>query len=177
MQEEVYGTRDRSYSAWHRRLSTRRFIGIEKAQLLAMIDLDASLYVEYDDGSKEPIALIETARDIGQAYKTATVTMKLATRANLPCFVVLYTLSDKQNPADKRWKDIESFRVKRLFPKQEIKWRIMTPEQWANTLLKMREWSCRNIDYEHFQMGRITKITKGLTKGLSSRDYEPATGG
>ena len=51
MQEEKYGTRDRAYSAWHRRKSTRRFIGIEHAQLLAMIDLDASLYVEYDDGT------------------------------------------------------------------------------------------------------------------------------
>ena len=64
-QEEVYNTRDRSYSAWHRRKSTGRFIGFEHAQLLAMIDLDASLYVEYDDGTKEPIALIETAIDVG----------------------------------------------------------------------------------------------------------------
>ena len=62
-QEERHGTRDRSYSAWHRRQSTRRYIGIEKATLLAMIDLDASLYVEYDDGTKEPLALIETAQD------------------------------------------------------------------------------------------------------------------
>lgn len=55
MQEETYGTRDRAYSAWHRRMSTRRFIGIDRAQLLAMIDLDAALYVEYDNGSKEPL--------------------------------------------------------------------------------------------------------------------------
>lgn len=45
MQEERYGNRDRTYSAWHRRLSTRRFVGLERAQLLAMIDLDAALYV------------------------------------------------------------------------------------------------------------------------------------
>ena len=76
-QEEKYGTRDRTYSAWHRRLSTQRFVGIEKAQLLAMIDLDASLYVEYDDGTKEPLALIETAQDIGQAFKPATVTLQI----------------------------------------------------------------------------------------------------
>ena len=52
--------------------------GIDSAQLLAMIDLDASLYVEYDDNSKEPLALIETAQDVGQAHKSATVTTNLA---------------------------------------------------------------------------------------------------
>ena len=52
MQEEIYGTRDRAYSAWHRRGSTRRYVGIDRAQLLAMIDLDAALYVEYDNGTK-----------------------------------------------------------------------------------------------------------------------------
>ena len=67
--EEVTGTRDRTYSAWHRRMSTRRYVGIEAAQTLGMIDLDASLYVEYDDSTKEPLALIETARDVGQEFK------------------------------------------------------------------------------------------------------------
>lgn len=71
MQEEQYGTRDLTYSAWHRRLSTRRFVGIERAQALAMIDLDAALYIEYDQGSKHPVALIETARDVGQALPWA----------------------------------------------------------------------------------------------------------
>ena len=155
MQEEKYGIRDRSYSAWHRRISTRRYIGIEKAQLLAMIDLDASLYVEYDDGTKEPIALIETAQDIGQPYKSATVTTKLSERSNLPCFVVLYKLATFQNPADSKWKDIEQFRVKRLFPKPEKEWRTMTPEEWAINLLKMREWSANNIDLEYYaKLGR-----------------------
>lgn len=145
-QEERYNSRDRSYSAWHRRQSTRRYIGIENAQLLAMIDLDASLYVEYDDGTKEPLALIETARDVGQQHKTATVTVKLAQRADLPCFVVLYTVSDHMNPADDRWPDILSFRVKRLYPKPESQWRILTPQEWANTLLVMRRWKANKVD-------------------------------
>jgi len=76
----------------HRRHSTRRFVGIERAQLLSMIDLDAALYVEYDDSSKEPLALIETARDVGQGYKAATVTRNLAKRAGLPCYCVLLPL-------------------------------------------------------------------------------------
>lgn len=145
-QEERYGTRDRSYSAWHRRLSTRRYIGIEKAQLLAMIDLDASLYVEYDDGTKEPLALIETAQDVGQPYKTATVTTNLAKMANLPCFVVLYTLAPHQNPADGEWRDIASFRVKRLYPKPMDKFESCTPQEWAERLLRMREWKAKKLD-------------------------------
>lgn len=148
-QEEQYNSRDRSYSAWHRRLSTRRFIGIEKAQLLAMIDLDASLYVEYDDGTKEPLALIETARDVGQGYKTATVTAKLAERAKLPCFVVLYSLSSEPNPADENWPDIAQFRVKRLWPKAEHEWRMFSPQEWAENLLKMRKWKAARLDERH----------------------------
>ena len=99
-QEEVYGTRDRIYSAWHRRMSTRRFVGIEKAQTLAMIDLDASLYVEYDDKTKEPIAIMEIARDVGQISKTSTVTRNLARKAGLLAYTVLYKPSEKKNPAD-----------------------------------------------------------------------------
>jgi hypothetical protein len=145
MQEERYGTRCNAYSAWHRRMSTKRFVGIEKAQLLAMIDLDAALYVEYDDRTKQPLALIETARDVGQPFKTATVTKNLAVRANIPCFVVLYTLSDDRNPADYSAYDIDIFRVRRLHPVEEKDWRILTPKEWAETILAMREWSANRI--------------------------------
>ncbi len=149
MQEEYLGKRDGTYSAWHRRHSTRRFVGIERAQLLAMIDLDACLYVEYDDGSKEPLALIETARDCGQPYKNAQVTTNLAKRASLPCFVVMYKPSDTCNPADKEWPDIEAFRVKRLWPNPVNDWQLLTPEEWAKKLLVMREWKGKKLDKEY----------------------------
>lgn len=145
-QEELFNDRNRAYSAWHRRHSTQRFIGIENAQLLAMIDLDASLYVEYDDQTKDPIALIETAIDIGQPYKTATVTTKLAQRARIPCYVVLYKLSSSPNPADPTWNDIESFRIKRLYPEPEKDWRTLSPKEWAEGLLKIRKVGARVID-------------------------------
>lgn len=147
-QEEIYNTRDRAYSAWHRRLSTSRFVGIEKAQLLAMIDLDASVYIEYDDGTKEPLALIETAQDVGQTYKTATVTLNLAKRANLPCYIVLYQLSEKRNPFDGKWMDIKQFRIKRLHPQYEHNWRTMDPKEWALNLIKLRDWQAKKIDKE-----------------------------
>ena len=147
-QEEFIGKRDRSYSAWHRRNSTRRFVGIEAAQTLAMIDLDASLFVEYDDQTKEPLALIETAIDRGQHMKPATVTTKLAQRCvpQMPAYVLLYTLADSPNPADPRWRDISGFRVRRLWPNPQHDWEILTPAQWANNLKRLREWAARKID-------------------------------
>jgi len=147
-QEERYNTRDRSYSAWHRRNSTRRFVGIERAQTLAMIDLDASLYVEYDDGSKEPLALIETALDRGQTMKPATVTKNLAQRCfpTVPAYILLYRLSEERNPADPLWQDIEAFRVRRIWPEPETNWEMLTPKQWADRLVVLREWTARRID-------------------------------
>jgi hypothetical protein len=148
MQEERYGTRDRTYSAWHRRLSTRRFVGIDRAQLLAMIDLDASLYVEYDDRTKEPVALIETARDVGQDHKPVTVTRRLAVRAGLPCYALLYQCGQAGNPADPQWQDIARFRVKRVWPKPEATWRTLEPVEWAQALLQIRTWATRRLDIE-----------------------------
>ena len=149
-QEEVYNSRDRSYSAWHRRGSTRRFVGIEQAQTLAMIDLDASLYVEYDDGTKEPLALVETAIDRGQWMKPATVTKKLAQRCSTsvltPAYILLYKLSDEPNPADSAWQDIQSFRVRRIWPEPETSWEMLTPKQWADRLVELRRWTARRID-------------------------------
>lgn len=151
MQEERYGTRDRSYSAWHRRQSTARFIGLERAQLLAMIDLDAALYVEYDNRSREPLALIETARDVGQDFKSASVTMRLARRAGVPAYVLLYDLDGRRNPADPRWRDIARFRVKRLWPRPERAWRTLTPPEWAAGLVQIRAWAARRLDAERIQ--------------------------
>ena len=148
MQEERYGTRDRTYSVWHRRFSTRRFIGIEAAQRLSMIDLDAALYVEYDDQSREPLALIETARDVGQAWKSACVTKRLAQRAGVAAYVLLYRCSAAPNPADTSCPDISQFRIKRLWPKPEHAWRNLSPNDWANALLRIREWAARHLDIE-----------------------------
>ena len=147
-QAERFNTRDRAYSAWHRRNSTRRFVGIEKAQALAMIDLDASLYVEYDDGTKEPIALVETAVDVGQNLKPATVTKRLAMRCvpGIRAYVLLYKLAPEMNPADENWQDIKSFRVKRIWPEPESEWKCMSPGEWANELLKIRRWAADPLD-------------------------------
>lgn len=146
-QEERFGTRDRTYSAWHRRNSTRRFVGIERAQTLAMIDLDAALYVEYDDAEKEPLALVETAMDRGQTFKSAAVTRNLARKAGIPAFVLLYTPSGDSNPADDSWSDIATFRVRRIW-RNATDWKRLSPQEWAEFLVKLRDKECSLLDSE-----------------------------
>lgn len=115
-----------------------------------MIDLDATPYVEYDDAGKVPLALIETAIDIGQPYKTATVTRNLAIMAGIPAFCLLYKLDDGVNPADATCKDIKSFRVRRLAPTESFTWTTLTPKEWAECLLKIRRKQCVSLDLERF---------------------------
>jgi hypothetical protein len=146
VQEERFGNRDRTYSAWHRRLSVRRFVGLEKAQLLSMIDLDGALYCEFDGSTSEPLALIETALDRGQSRKTATVTRRLAQRARLPAYVVLYQPAAYGNPADPSQCDIQQFRVRRLWPCPERQWRSLNPLEWAEALLQIRAWAAQRAD-------------------------------
>lgn len=116
--------------------------------MLAMIDLDASLYVEYDDGTKEPLALIEAARDVGQTFKTATVTKKLAARCVpvLPAFCLLYKTGSTPNPADNQWRDIIQFRYKQIHPVLDLNWITVTPLAWAEKLLSLRVLSAMELD-------------------------------
>jgi hypothetical protein len=123
-------------------------VGIEKAQLLSMIDLDGALYCEFDGSTSEPLALIETAIDHGQSGKAATVTRRLAQRAQLPAYVVLYHPAGSPNPADPSQEDIDRFRVRRLWPYPDATWRTLTPEEWANALVTIRAWSCKRLDVE-----------------------------
>ena len=75
--EERYGSRDLTYSAWHRTLDPS----------LHYIDLDA---IEYCAQCKEPLALLELAQDVGQGWKATTVLRKLARKARLPAYLVFW---------------------------------------------------------------------------------------
>ena len=136
--EERFGSRDLTYSAWHRRESIQRFVGLDAAQTMCMVDLDVPIYLEYDDGTFEPLILIEVAIDCGQDRKSHTVTKRLAMRADLPAFVVLYQKSLEPNPAKISEKDIEGFRVKRIWPGREREWKRMLPEPYAQWLWDLR---------------------------------------
>ncbi|HXS53291.1 MAG TPA: hypothetical protein VN782_12220 [Usitatibacter sp.] len=150
MQEESSGSRPSEYSSWHRRLSIRRFVGIEQAQTLSMIDIDgvATLWCEFDGSSSEPLALIETALDRGQRRKSATVTKRLAQRARLPAYTVLYRRAAYRNPADRSQFDIDQFRVRRLWPCPEAEWRTLNPLEWAEALIQIRKWAAMRLDRE-----------------------------
>ena len=151
-QEERYGTRDQTYSAWHRRGSTSRFVGMENAQQLAMIDIDVTLYVEYNDKNKQPIILIETAIDVGQNRKSSTVTKNLAKKAGIPALCVLYTIDEHAiNPADPKHQhqDIKAFRVQRLYPVRDAgtdPFYRCNPQQYAEMLIALRRGDHQHVD-------------------------------
>lgn len=148
MQEERFHSRDLTYSMWHRRRSVARYVGSEQAQLLSMCDVDCVLWLEYDHEDKRPLALIETALDVGQSHKPATAIRNLAVRAKVPAYLCLYSRSALNNPAEECVADVSNFRVKRLWPAPERDWRNLSPEEWAGALLRIRAWQSRRLDKE-----------------------------
>lgn len=145
MRTERYETRDRAYGAWHRAASISRYLCQDQAESLTMVDLDAVLFTEYDNAGKFPLALIEVARDIGQE-KPAGVMLQLARLAGVPAYVALYTTASTANPANPNWSDIEQFRVRRVWPRPEAGWRVLTPAQWARALVQIRCWQMRRFE-------------------------------
>ncbi|MGH9847778.1 MAG: hypothetical protein ACREEM_54520, partial [Blastocatellia bacterium] len=139
------GRIDQCYPAWHRAASVGRFLELGEARALSCIDLDAALYVEYENAGRVPVVLIETMMDRWpddpQPFKPATVLQNLARLADLPAYTVAYLPSRKPNAADPRWPDIVRFRVRRLWPQPETGWRTLTPAQYAAGLRKARVWS------------------------------------
>ncbi len=139
MQTERYFMRDRSYGIWHRVKSIARFLAPREAASLTMADVDSVLFAEYNWGDKMPLCLVEVGRDVGQ-NKDASMLQQLAKRADLPAFIALYTHAANRNPSDERWPDIESFRVKRIWPLPQDQWMVLTPLEWAEQLVFVRNW-------------------------------------
>ena len=144
MTEEQFLIRDRAYGVWHRPRSINRFLGHRRAKSLTMADLDSVLFVEYGYSGKLPLALIEVAQDIGQEKPTGVI-RELARMANLPAYVSLYTPAARANPASPAWHDIDGFRVKRVWPQPEADWRTLSPAEWANALVQIRDWQLRRF--------------------------------
>lgn len=167
-ERERYDERDGIYSAWHRTDSTDRYIGVENAQLLGLIDIDATLWVEFHRKSKEPLALIETARDAGAAkkYKCTTVVERLAARCKptVEAYLLLYTPDVVMNPANPRWPDIKQFRYKKLYPLPQSSLTIASPKEWALFLLKMRQRCAHEIDLTVSRARRLGQHTNGQVK-------------
>ena len=70
-----------------------------------------------------------------------TVNDRERERASLPAWVLLYTLSEAENPAcrpGETYRDISSFRVRRIHPNADHGFTVMTPQRWADTLVQLR---------------------------------------
>lgn len=116
---ERYGTRDMAYSRWHRNLPD------DYGRQLKFIDLDG---IEVCDACGAILALVETAQDVGQPFKAATIMTRLARQASVEAYIVLYS---------KDGEAISSFRIKRAWPTPTNYFRL-TPTQWHERIRRMR---------------------------------------
>lgn len=111
--DERYGTRDLTFSAWHRYGLPGR---------ATAIDLDL---VEYCQRCRMPLCLIESARDVGQPSKPTIVMRQLAQVANVVAICLLWTpdgntcqcKSDRRVPGCRH--GISGFRMRRIHPVDE----------------------------------------------------------
>lgn len=140
--ERFGGKRELTYSHWHRRASISRFLknGDRSAFWLSMIDIDAN---EYCNSCYRPIALIETARDVGQSWKNCGITRKTAELGGLLAYVVLYSadvpdLCISCGNYRQPWPDISGFRVLQVEPESGREFKEMTPQEYALFLVALR---------------------------------------
>ena len=115
MARNIYAFSNGAYSDWH-----RKYDGI------AYIDVDS---VECCMYCYEPLAIIETCYDKGQTWKATTLSKIIASRLNIPCFLVFYK---ELTPSSL------TFRIKRIRSRQ-TKFQIMSEDQWVMELRKFHE--------------------------------------
>lgn len=123
-QHERTGTRDLTYSAWHRSRSTKRFLGAVRAAKLSMIDVDA---VEFCFRCSKPLALIEV-KDYHAQSLSMRVTLALADLAGIDAYLVLCWPTEAGD-------DIERFEV-RPRSGQTVE---MSPSEYAEWLWSFRD--------------------------------------
>lgn len=129
---EKSGVRDLIFNTWHRPDSIGRFISAEDADAMRAIDIDL---VEYHGPTGRTVLIHEVALDIGQSNKQTLVLRKLAEAAGCWALCTLYKPASTPNPADTRYKDIESFRMRVVWRTDgqpiEPGFRSMTPAEYA----------------------------------------------
>jgi len=110
MARNVYAFSNGAYSDWH-----RKYDGI------AYIDVDS---VECCMYCYEPLAIIETCYDKGQPWKATTLSKIIASRLNIPCFLVFYK---EVTPTSL------TFRIKRIRSSQ-TEFQLMNEDEWVAIL-------------------------------------------
>ena len=112
----TYAFSNGSYNDWHR----------ARKEKIAMIDIDS---VECCPKCYEPLAILETCFDKGQKYKATTLSKIVASRLNIPCFLVFYKNSTP---------DSLTFRIKRITSSQ-TDFEYMNEDQWVAILLDLQQ--------------------------------------
>ena len=92
---------------------------------IAMIDLDS---IECCPKCYSPLAIIETCFDKGQKYKATTLSKIVASRLNIPCYLVFY-----KNLTETTL----TFRIKRIRSSQ-TEFQLMNEQQWVDILLDLQ---------------------------------------
>jgi len=137
--QERHGTRDLSYSKWHRPPNLPADI--------SFLDID---WVEYCDKCKTPLAICELAQDIGQEHKPTTITRKLAEMAGIPAWLIFYKKAEDKfclECGEAHLSDIISFRVKQVYPLLTEVVEI-SPDKWKERLIRLhREHVCKQMDF------------------------------
>ena len=110
MARNVYAFSNGAYSDWH-----RKYDGI------AYIDVDS---VECCMYCYEPLAIIETCFDKGQTWKATTLSKIIASRLNIPCFLVFYKPLNQTSL---------TFRIKRIRSSQ-TEFQLMNEDEWVAIL-------------------------------------------
>jgi hypothetical protein len=110
MARDIYAFSNGAYSDWH-----RKYDGI------AYIDVDS---VECCINCYEPLAIIETCYDKGQTWKATTLSKIIASRLNIPCFLVFYKELNQTSL---------TFRIKRIRSSQ-TEFQLMNEDEWVAIL-------------------------------------------
>ena len=114
-----------SYNDWH-----RKYDGI------AMIDIDS---IECCPKCYEPLAVLETCFDKGQKYKATTLANIVASRLNIPLFLVFYK---------KLTQTSLTFRIKRI-TSCETEFEVMNETKWVSILLDLQSNHRKVCKYGH----------------------------
>ena len=117
----TYAFSNGSYNDWHRQYDGG----------IAMIDVDS---VECCPNCYEPLAMIETCYDKGQKFKSTTMLKIIASRLQIPSFLVFY----KQVAQGSL-----TFRIKRLWL-SNAQFELMNEDEWVRELYQLQH---QHIDY------------------------------
>lgn len=131
---ERTGTRDLTYSRWHRpdnlhkplmaRLAVPKWEAWRIADSCTVIDID---WCEYCKKCRQPLALIETQQ--GANPKPAEVTTNLANMAGIPAYSLSYRVDNGE---------IVGFRMRQVAPSLSTV-QDFTPEAWAEWLVRLHD--------------------------------------